>query len=122
MRLSRCTLWASTTSPQSLSMTDTSVPLNVGRRSGMSVGSVLLTQKPDTIRFVDNVPDLRLCEEHSDEAISPLLQQLFHFIEEFRFVFELAVNGSKTYIGDLIQLAKLFHDDLADLLGSHLTP
>ena len=49
------------------------------------------------------------------------LKQLLKFSHEVIYVFELTIDRSETYIGDLVKSFELFHDELTDEGGRDLT-
>jgi hypothetical protein len=52
-------------------------------------------------------------------TFAALLEHRFQLVEELGHVLELAIHGSESHIGNLVQLTKLFDDQLADHLGGH---
>ena len=58
---------------------------------------------------------------HREYMSDFFLKQLLKFSHEVIYVFELTIDRSETYIGDLVNSFELFHDELTDEGGRDLT-
>src|SRR5262249_31742353 len=73
-------------------------------------------------REVANALDIPAFSDLLPSALFPrptILQHRLQFLDEILYVFELAVDAGKTDEGDLVELAQMAHDGLAEILRGH---